>query len=135
MKNLAEMESTCSRILSSLEHDDLRRSSLTTMRDILMHVRADLEKHVREHRVGAQDGIEVRLADDWLRTVHVALIWLQEYGEMRPLVDVAQRLRMAGLRILRVIAVLRTAEPEAAVSGPQREPSPLVTFTRADALP
>lgn len=122
MKTLNEMESTCSRILSVLEHDDLRRGSLATLSTMLVRLRSELERYLAEWRSVESDSPQLRSAQESLRSMNASLLWLQEYAEIQPLVVVSQRLRMATLRALQIIATLQHAR-HSSMSGVAHAPS------------
>lgn len=109
MKTLNEMESTCSRILSVLEHEDLRGSTLVTLSTMLARLRHDLDRHLTVWRSTESDSPELRSAQESLRSLNASVLWLQEYAEIKPLVEVSQRLRVASLRALQLIALFRHA--------------------------
>jgi predicted protein tyrosine phosphatase len=119
MKTLNEIESVCSRILSVLEHEDLRSGTLVTLSTMMARVRSDLEAYLAEWRSIDGDSAELRSARESLRTLKASLLWQQEYAEIKPVVEVSHRLRMASLRALQVIALLQhipqAATPDTAV--------------------
>lgn len=107
MKALNEMESMCSRILAVLEQDDLRSSTVVTLSTMLARLRGDLEGYLTEWRSIEGDSRELRSAQESLRTMNASLLWIQEYAQLKPLVEVSQKLRMASLRGLQIIATLQ----------------------------
>jgi hypothetical protein len=131
MKTLDEMESLCSRILSVLERDDLRSGTLVTLSTMLTRLRSDLERNLVEWHSTESDAPELRSAQESLRTMNGSVLWLQEYAEVKPVVEVSQRLRMASVRALQIIALLQHM-PRASMPRTDELPhAPLVSSTSA----
>jgi hypothetical protein len=127
MKTLNEIESMCSRILAVLEHEDLRSGTLMTLSTMLARARSDLERYLAEWRSTEGDSPELRSAKEFLRTMNASLLWLQEYAEIKPLVEVSQRLRMTSLRALQIVALLQHMPQPPTPETAELQRTPLVS--------
>jgi hypothetical protein len=114
MKTLTEMDTMCGRILTLLEHDDLPSATLTSMSGMLSSIRGELSRHVSDWRADGERSPELQSAEDALRHVGIAVLWLQENGSVRPMIETCQKLRKGTLHALRVLALLQHARPAAA---------------------
>jgi len=107
MKTQLEIEALCSRILLMLEHDDLRRSTVVSLSDTLASLALDLRSHLVEWRSADAGAAELISAEDTLRSMNGDVVWLREYAGRKPLMEVAQRVRMATLRALRIVTLVQ----------------------------
>jgi hypothetical protein len=109
MKTLTEIESMCQRILGVLDHDDMRSGNLVALGNMLARMQDDLKSHLAAGHAAEGQTPELHTAEDALGMMNNDVLWLQEYGRVKPVVEVSQKLRMATLRALRVATVLQTA--------------------------
>jgi hypothetical protein len=96
---------------------------------MLAGVRSDLERYLVAWRSMESDSPELRSAQESLRTLNASLLWLQQYAGINPVVEVAQRLRMASLRVLRIIALLQHIPQATAPDTTERLHTPAASTT------
>jgi hypothetical protein len=113
MKTLGQITTLCDRIGLQLDQTEPNAHALLAYAGVLSRVADDVEQHVRRAKVSNGQILEAGIADESLKAMRAALLWLQEYGEISPEVVVSGKVRAANRATLRAVALLQRANLQA----------------------